>query len=156
MASLLKKEGGAVGAYYHLNNLSTCGSGPTGRGRENIVGNEGEWPLFIFQWTTRGLHRPNPGTIHARHAPSHPRDPPALLFHATHPHPLGFIGINALCAFSFSVRRSLCRVLKYAPPAARVKAPQPTVSPPRSCTVCNTESLSGFNLQGCSLKYPCA
>lgn len=60
---LYLKRGGKL-AYYHLNNPSTCGSGPTGRGRENIVGNEGEWPLFIFQWTARGLHRPNPGTIH--------------------------------------------------------------------------------------------
>lgn len=55
---------GAQLAYYHLNNLSTCRSGPTGRRRENIVGIEGEWPLFIFQWTASGLHRPNPGTIH--------------------------------------------------------------------------------------------
>lgn len=66
----LKKRGlgwGGVGAqlaYYHLNNPSTCGSGPSGRRRENIAGIEGEWPLFIFQWTASGLHRPNPGTIH--------------------------------------------------------------------------------------------
>lgn len=40
-----------------------CRSGPTGQEEKNIVENEGGRPLFMFQWTTRSLHRPNPGTV---------------------------------------------------------------------------------------------
>lgn len=52
--------------HYHLNGQSTCQSVQvkTHRTRrKNIVENEGGRPLVMFQWTTRSLHRPNPGAM---------------------------------------------------------------------------------------------
>lgn len=64
--------------HFHLNGRSTCQGVEVKTHRtqrKNIVENDGGRPLFMFQWTTCSLHRPNPGAILQliHHHPPHQR-----------------------------------------------------------------------------------
>lgn len=61
-----------------------CRSGPHGPRSKNIVETEGGRPPFMFQWTTRSLHGPNPGAIppHTSTTTTHTAPfPPPRMYH---------------------------------------------------------------------------
>lgn len=111
--------------HYHLNGQSTCRGArvKTRRTRtKNIVENEAGRPLVMFQWTTRGLHRPNPRVTQSPSS-APPPDPIPVFVTLLH---VPFIFLSSfhftewLIKYLYFIWRRQVTITPMSPPVSRV------------------------------------